>query len=622
MDLQQLQLKAISEILQLTNDDDMDYQKLKTWKVLIYDDEAKRCLSPILKVGELRNLGVTLNMSIGDKREPIPGVDAVYLVTPKEENIAIILADVKAKKYKQVHINFTTYTSDTFLSDLAKRLVEANVSSSIASVTDCYVHFASFALSTFSLNIPQCFRDLYGSQDGDTADQILEAVVDRLLSVVVTLGALPVIRAPKAMSPAVTVAEKLNQKLYDLVNARHQMGISLNSSFNRPLLIILDRTVDMSAMIQHSWNYQPLLHDSFGIALDKVVLNTGGENAKKSTYDLEATDKIYQAIHRLPLSDVATHIASSLESYNTQISQINKGDGEGAGSLVNAMNAIPHLTEQKRLLDMHTNLATALVDVVKEREIDRLYEFEYDLDLLSEKACFQHFEDLMSNQKATAMDLYRSLLLIALCRPNIPEYKLDEIENRIKLRGELKCEALKGIRNVMKMKAFSENLMKQIQNANVVDPSGMKSGADGSNSLSQEGVKKEFSQSHKKLAEYSSKLIDTGVNIFKGVKRLLPRKKNMHVVNIVENLLTNSEGISQEFAFYDPKASGSVLGPGTRRQAAKRSVVFLVGGGSYNEATMLQEMASRTKHSILYGSTDFDRPEDFVMQLGDTSFTV
>ncbi|GBE61591.1 Sec1 family protein [Babesia ovata] len=49
MDLHSLQLKAVSEMLQLSGDDDADGQQLKTWKVLIYDDEARKLLSPILK---------------------------------------------------------------------------------------------------------------------------------------------------------------------------------------------------------------------------------------------------------------------------------------------------------------------------------------------------------------------------------------------------------------------------------------------------------------------------------------------------------------------------------------------------------------------------------------------
>ncbi|GIX64462.1 Sec1 family protein, putative [Babesia caballi] len=620
MDLQSLQLKAVSEMLQLSGDDDTDGQQLKTWKVLIYDDEARKLLSPILKVGELRSLGVTLNMAIGERREPIPGVDAVYLVSPTAANLDAILEDARARNYKQMYINFTTYTSDAFLSEFARKFVEANAHSSIAAVTDRYIHFASITPCAFSLNMPRCFAEFYGGRTEDDADALMDTLVDRLLSVFATLGTLPVIVAPRIMSSAATVAERLNKRLFDLVSARHQLGITLASSFNRPMLFIVDRTVDLGSMIQHSWNYQALLHDVFGISFDKVVLEAGGEKAKKTTYDLESSDKLYQAIHRLPLSDVASHIASSLEAYNAQVSQINRGDGEAADSLVSAMNAIPHLTEQKRLLDMHTNLATALVDAVRGRELDRFYEFEYDVDLLSEKQCFQRFEDLLASDKATAGDLYRSLLLVALNRPGVGEARLDELENRIKLRGPLKAESLRGLRNVMKMKAFGEGLLAQIQNAKTADLSTARQINEGG--AAADLPRREISQGHKKLAEYSSKLIDTGVSLFKGVRRLLPRKKQHCIVSVLENLLSNVDAVSEEFAYYDPKTSESVLAPSVRRATARRCVVFVVGGGSYNEAAMLQELAARTKYSILYGSTDFDRPEDFVEQLGASAFAL
>ncbi|GBE61593.1 Sec1 family protein [Babesia ovata] len=468
--------------------------------------------------------------------------------------------------------------------------------------------------------MPKCFADCYGGRTEGEADPLLDTIVDRLLSVVVTLGTLPFLVSPRSMSPAATVAERLNKKLFELVSARHQLGISLASSYNRPVLLIVDRTVDLGSMIQHSWNYQPLLHDLFGINFDKLVLDTGSEKSKKVTYDLESGDKLYQAIHRLPLSDVASHIATSLESYNAQLSQINKGEDEAAGSLVNAMNAIPQLTEQKRLLDMHTNLATALVDAVKSRDLDRFYEFEYDLDLLSEKNCFQQFEDLLANDKSTAMDLYRSLLLVALNRPGVSESRFDELEQRIKLRGELKSDSLRGLRNLMKMKAFSEGLLKQIQNAKTSDLSTAKQINEGMSPSDQ--PRREFSQGHKKLAEYSSKLIDTGVSLFKGVRRLLPRKKQPCVVSVLESLLNNPEAISNEFAYYDPRASESALAPSVRRSTSRKCVLFVVGGGSYNEAVALQDLASRSKYSIIYGSTAFDRPEDFMEQLGGSAFSL
>lgn len=39
----------------------------------------------------------------------------------------------------------------------------------------------------------------------------------------------------------------------------------------RPLLILLDRDIDISVMLQHSWTYKSLVHDMFGIAGHQVT---------------------------------------------------------------------------------------------------------------------------------------------------------------------------------------------------------------------------------------------------------------------------------------------------------------------------------------------------------------
>lgn len=56
------------------------------WKVLIYDRGGQDIISPLLKVGELRDFGITLHLLLHSDRDPIPDVPAVYFVTPTEGN--------------------------------------------------------------------------------------------------------------------------------------------------------------------------------------------------------------------------------------------------------------------------------------------------------------------------------------------------------------------------------------------------------------------------------------------------------------------------------------------------------------------------------------------------------
>lgn len=89
-------------------------------------------------------------------------------------------------------------------------------------------------------------------------------------------GTVPIIRSPKG-NAAEMVAQKLDKKLREnLFDARNNLFLtdaqSRNFNFQRPLLIILDRNVDMATPLHHTWTYQALAHDLLDLALNRVVI--------------------------------------------------------------------------------------------------------------------------------------------------------------------------------------------------------------------------------------------------------------------------------------------------------------------------------------------------------------
>lgn len=47
---------------------------------------------------------------------------------------------------------------------------------------------------------------------------------------------------------------------------------SAGGEFGRPLLVILDRNVDLVPMLSHSWTYQALVNDVLGMKLNRVTV--------------------------------------------------------------------------------------------------------------------------------------------------------------------------------------------------------------------------------------------------------------------------------------------------------------------------------------------------------------
>jgi hypothetical protein len=77
-------------------------QEESEWKVLIYDRLGQDVISPLLKVNELRECGITVHLPIDRERFTISDVPAIYFVTPNLENlqrIALVFYFIKREGY-------------------------------------------------------------------------------------------------------------------------------------------------------------------------------------------------------------------------------------------------------------------------------------------------------------------------------------------------------------------------------------------------------------------------------------------------------------------------------------------------------------------------------------------
>lgn len=88
-------------------------------------------------------------------------------------------------------------------------------------------------------------------------DQIMNSIVNCLFSLFLTLGNVPIIRAMKNTSAEVVAQElekKLRKNLWDARNNLFHMDTTQGGtfSFHRPLLIILDRNIDMATPSHHT----------------------------------------------------------------------------------------------------------------------------------------------------------------------------------------------------------------------------------------------------------------------------------------------------------------------------------------------------------------------------------
>ena len=193
------------------------------WKVLVYDKECRNVIAPLLSVNDLRQVGVTLHMLSQDKREPIPDVPAVYFMQATAENVERVANDCNNSLYESCYINFSSPLPRPLLERLAEVTASGGGMDNIARLMDQYLNFVSLEPCLFSLDIPMSYHAYCNPQVEDPTEVIYK-FADGLFGAIVTLGVVPVIRAPTG-GAAEMVARRVDERIRSsLRNSKTQVS--------------------------------------------------------------------------------------------------------------------------------------------------------------------------------------------------------------------------------------------------------------------------------------------------------------------------------------------------------------------------------------------------------------
>ncbi|XP_054709105.1 sec1 family domain-containing protein 1-like [Uloborus diversus] len=279
-------------------------------------------------------------------------------------------------------------------------------------VFDQYLNFITLEDDMYILRHQDCGSiNYFAFNRGDVKDsemeKIIDNVVDSLFSVFVTLGVVPIIRSPRG-NAAEVVAEKLDKKIREnLRDTRNSLfttdGMPTSFTFQRPLLVVLDRNQDMATPLHHTWTYQALAHDVLDLQLNRVTIEETTEKTshlgarprkKTKTFDLNPSDKFWMQYKGSPFPIVAEAVQEELDSYRSseeEVKRLKAAMGLDADSsndeiinsvtdntakLTSAVSSLPELLEKKRIIDMHMTIATAILDHIKSRKLDVYFEIE------------------------------------------------------------------------------------------------------------------------------------------------------------------------------------------------------------------------------------------------------
>ena len=98
------------------------------------------------------------------------------------------------------------------------------------------------------------------------------------------------------------------------------------------------------------------------------------------------------------------------------------------------------------------------------------------------------------------------------------------------------------------------------------------------------------------------------------MKNLLPLGSELPITRLVKNLMNDVTSVADMTSF-DPKARK--LNSVSKGRSFDEAIVFIVGGGNYTEYANLQDYATKSERTIVYGTSEMMSPSELVRQLSE-----